>query len=79
MANKVRVSHILVENLEVEVVTNVFDVDFHTIIRPLGVFTLTFGGLGSDSLHTGVDNDVGVHLAESVGVTLKTSFDNENL
>jgi hypothetical protein len=75
LANVVGIGDIFIEYLDKNIVPDVLDIDVHKLTGPLGVLTLVASGLGLDSLHSGVEDNVGIHLAEGLSVTSELSLD----
>jgi hypothetical protein len=70
LTNQFRASDILIETLQMNVIADILHVNFEALV-PSGGLALVLGGFSSDALLAGVDNDVGVHLAECFGVSGK--------
>lgn len=74
-SDKITVTRIFVKDFYLHIISDILDVDFEELVVPLGSFTLILGSLGSDALHPGVANHVGIHLSEGFRVTSKTRFE----
>jgi hypothetical protein len=74
LSNVIGIGDIFIEYLHKNIITDVLDIDVHKLAGPLRALTLVGGSLGLDSLHTGVEDNVGIHLAEGLSVTGELSF-----
>ena len=75
--NEVTRCDILIEDLNIQVITDILDIDIDGLI-PLGLLALIVGSFGANSLIACVDDDVGVHLAERFGIALQRRFNDVN-
>jgi len=70
-ANKVRISQVLVKDLQEQIITNILNVNVHILAWPLWLFALITGCLGPDSLLTRIQDNVGIHLSKNLSITLQ--------
>ena len=75
LSNKIAITHVFVKNFEVHVIADVLDIDLEKLVGPFRCFAGVLHGLCTDALLASVDHDVGVHLAESLGVARELSFE----
>ena len=68
-SDEIAVTHVFVKNFEMHIITDILDIDFEKFVGPFGIFACVLLGLGADALLASVDHNVGVHLAEGLGVT----------
>ena len=79
IANDIIRADIFVKHSKMDIVTYVLDVDFHNLVGPSWSLPSVLLRLGTEPLHTGLDDHVGVHLAHRLCVVSQPGFEDADL